>query len=304
MKNQFTSRIVKLTFAFMLVLIASSCSQDDEAMDAAVLANEINSEIAAKGAKVVATVVTSYIATPAPTGCGDSCVTDPVEQVSTQTITWGNSSKDIIVTAWNDSDKFYIKVNSSNSVNIDGVKISYPYEENNGGNIIYNAEYSPLAGVEFTYAFDLLEGWQACDAQNYAVRVEGPGGAALFGQTTYNLFDICKPVGCEESFSYVDNEDGSYTFKYTPAEDMTDAELVFTFAQGTYVSGLDTWTDAGVTKHKTMNLPACTEFSWTVVLQSDCTGGGQKKANVWTDFNVNDVSKKNANTPTLEMPCN
>ena len=52
MKNQFTSRIVKLTFAFMFVLIASSCSQDDEAMDAAVLANEINSEIAAKGAKV------------------------------------------------------------------------------------------------------------------------------------------------------------------------------------------------------------------------------------------------------------
>jgi len=36
----------------MFILIASSCSQDDEAMDAAVLANEINSEIAAKGGKV------------------------------------------------------------------------------------------------------------------------------------------------------------------------------------------------------------------------------------------------------------
>ena len=37
----------------MFVLIASSCSQDDEAMDAAVLAKEINSELLAKGGKVI-----------------------------------------------------------------------------------------------------------------------------------------------------------------------------------------------------------------------------------------------------------
>jgi hypothetical protein len=61
MKNQFTSRIVKLTFAFMFVLIASSCSQDDEAMDAAALANEINSELSAKGAKVVAAVAEGFV---------------------------------------------------------------------------------------------------------------------------------------------------------------------------------------------------------------------------------------------------
>ncbi|MDP3944630.1 MAG: hypothetical protein Q8Q51_01915 [Lutibacter sp.] len=52
MKTQFTSRIVKLTFAFMFVLIASSCSQDDEAMDAAALAKEINSELSARPDKV------------------------------------------------------------------------------------------------------------------------------------------------------------------------------------------------------------------------------------------------------------
>lgn len=53
MKNQFTSRIVKLTFAFMFVLIASSCSEDNDVMDAAVLEkDQINSEILAKGAKV------------------------------------------------------------------------------------------------------------------------------------------------------------------------------------------------------------------------------------------------------------
>lgn len=59
MKNQFTSRIVKLTFAFMFILIASSCSEDNDAMDAAVLAQE-NNEIAAKGAKVSAAVVETF----------------------------------------------------------------------------------------------------------------------------------------------------------------------------------------------------------------------------------------------------
>ena len=48
----------------MFVLIASSCSQDDEAMDAAVLAKEINSEIAAKGGNVSATAVTEPFTMP------------------------------------------------------------------------------------------------------------------------------------------------------------------------------------------------------------------------------------------------
>jgi hypothetical protein len=49
MKNQFTSRIVKLTFAFMFILLASSCSDDNETLDAAPLAkDQINSEISAR----------------------------------------------------------------------------------------------------------------------------------------------------------------------------------------------------------------------------------------------------------------
>ena len=224
MKNQFTSRIVKLTFAFMFILIASSCSEDNDAMDAAALAkDQINSEISAKGVKAANSFV-AYVATPAPAGC-DDCVTESPKQVSSQTVVWGggSKSKDITVTAWNDSDKFYIKLNSSNSVNIDGVKISYPYSVNGGGNIIYNDQHPDLTGFEFTYEYDLHEGWEACEAQNYAVIVDGAGGQVLFGQTTYNLFEICPPVGCEESFSYDPNIDGSYTFTYIPTEDMENA---------------------------------------------------------------------------------
>lgn len=53
MKNQITSKILKFAFAFMFILIASSCSEDNDAMDAAALAqDQINSEISAKGARL------------------------------------------------------------------------------------------------------------------------------------------------------------------------------------------------------------------------------------------------------------
>lgn len=48
MKNQITSKIVKFAFAFMFILLASSCSDDNDAMDAAALAKEINSEVLAR----------------------------------------------------------------------------------------------------------------------------------------------------------------------------------------------------------------------------------------------------------------
>lgn len=49
MKNQITSKILKFAFAFMFVLLASSCSEDNETLDAAALAKEnIGSELLAR----------------------------------------------------------------------------------------------------------------------------------------------------------------------------------------------------------------------------------------------------------------
>jgi len=63
MKNQITSRIVKLTFALMFVLLASSCSDDNETLDAAALAKEnTGSEISAKGVGSTVLSFTSSIA--------------------------------------------------------------------------------------------------------------------------------------------------------------------------------------------------------------------------------------------------
>lgn len=140
-----------------------------------------------------------------------------------------------------------------------------------------------------TYTFPLTEGWQACDNITLALQVAGNGPQAVF-TINYNLIGICP--SCEESFAYVDNKDGTYTFTYTPEEDLTDVEVVFTFAQGSLTSGLDeTWENNGQTYHKTMSFEKCVPVSWTVSLQADCNGK-QKQSNVFTDFKIGDVSKK------------
>jgi hypothetical protein len=137
----------------------------------------------------------------------------------------------------------------------------------------------------------------------YYVRYKiGSGGySSDFAVTVNNC-------GCSEDFSYIDNGDETYTFTYLPAEDMSNALVVFTFAQSDRVdvsgdvSVANGWTINGQTYQKTMNFTKCVPVSWTVGLSPKCSGhGGQ--SNLWTDFKVNDISKKNANTPNIVATC-
>jgi hypothetical protein len=98
---------------------------------------------------------------------------------------------------------------------------------------------------------------------------------------------------CVPGFTYIDNEDGTYTFTLVPEEDLDNAELVFTFAQS-YQSGLsEEWEQAGQgqTMQTTMNLVACETYEWTVTLVANCSGNSGQ-SNVWTDFKINDISQK------------
>lgn len=100
---------------------------------------------------------------------------------------------------------------------------------------------------------------------------------------------------CEESFTYAENEDGTYTFSYTSEVDVEDAALVFTFAQSAYQSGLpeaQNWVAKGQTMQTIMDLKACEKYTWIVTLKANCSGHSGA-SNVWTDFKVNDYSKKN-----------
>ena len=60
--------------------------------------------------------------------------------------------------------------------------------------------------------------------------------------------------GCDESFSYVNNGGNNFTFTYIPSESVPNANIIFTFAQGVNVSGLNNWTENGVTRQMKMDL--------------------------------------------------
>ncbi len=139
------------------------------------------------------------------------------------------------------------------------------------------------ADTEYCFSYTFPE------ATEYQLRYSiGAGGFT-------ELSVMVENCGCEESFDYVENIDGSYTFTYVPTEDMIDAKLTFTFAQSVAVSGLDGWINSGnatsSTETKIMTLDACEVYEWTVSLDKDCSGNS-KNSNVWTDFKVNDISKK------------
>lgn len=132
-------------------------------------------------------------------------------------------------------------------------------------------------------------------------KVSGPGGP----QNVVFTVEVENCGTCQESFSYVDKGDlEPYTFTYIPSESMPAAELVFTFAQGSAASatGLEGWSTNGATRQITMNLVACQVYTWTVDLAPNCSGQSPN-SNVWTDFKVDGVTKKNANTPTITESC-
>ncbi len=122
----------------------------------------------------------------------------------------------------------------------------------------------------------------------YALRYKIGGGG--FTETTVTVIN-CNP--CDESFSYIENENGSYTFTYIPAEDMAEANVVFTFAQSVVASGYiwPNWNGNSSTRTEIMDLDACRVYTWNVFLTGDCSGNSSN-SNLWTDFKVNEASKK------------
>jgi hypothetical protein len=117
-----------------------------------------------------------------------------------------------------------------------------------------------------------------------------------------NKIDIIIENCCTPGFSYVDNGGGSYTFTLIPEENVTAAQLVFTFAQGVAVAGLDSWTTNGSTRQKTMNLVGCQTYTWNVILTPDCSGNSNN-SNVWTDFKIGEESQKGS-LSNIVIPCN
>ena len=73
------------------------------------------------------------------------------------------------------------------------------------------AHQNSNTGFCFNYTFDI--------AGTYSLKYKASN--AQWSNATVEVVNC----GCEESFSYVDNGNNSYTFTYIPAEDMTDVPV-------------------------------------------------------------------------------
>ncbi len=184
-----------------------------------------------------------------------------------------------------------------------GVDATFSFEVAVGTNL----QVQQLIGGEWVQVYKISQ--STSNPQNFNLLFEEAGDYSLrykigSGGFTEKSVTVLNCNVCEESFSYTSNANGSYTFTYIPAEDMEDAIVVFTFAQSVVASGYDwpSWNGTSSSRTESMDLDACSVYSWTVSLSGDCSGNSGK-SNLWTDFKVNEVSKKNENTPNLTQNC-
>ena len=208
---------------------------------------------------------------------------------------------------WNDCSNLYVQITPTDE-NPEEVSIwllNDRAELNGGKNQVENgSDVTEIDPQDLLWTFPVANFDLNEDLFVYVQAYGDYAGAIVQEKVSYTNYDfVFEDCGCEESFTYVDSGNMTYTFTYISEEDMTGAELVFTFAQGAYVDGLDGWEDKGQTRKMIMDLTACTTYNWTVTLDAKCSGNSQS-SNVWTDFKVNDVSKKDHENDKFVQACN
>lgn len=178
-------------------------------------------------------------------------------------------------------------------------------------------------GSTASSSIELPEGWLACDIMEFSIIANFNNGQANpnsqnsrggsiknnsvnpaqndleSGSLSYSLIGVCPP--CEESFSYKENQDGSYTFTYISTESIEGAEVKLTcphIADFEAVDGKQYEVNPGQSKGAptvltwTGDIEACTEITFELAFTADCEQTKSGNANIFTDFKVNGESKK------------
>ncbi|TPV31532.1 hypothetical protein FJ651_15190 [Paucihalobacter ruber] len=214
------------------------------------------------------------------------------------------NTKEVSYEAYNSEDSFVVSVNydiiSGKSNAHAEITISI-----NGNTVVFeNVEKSNTVSHSIALPVD----WIACDEISFQITQKGLGNPIIF-EEIYQLVGVCD--NCEESFSYAENEDSSYTFTYISEESLRNAEVKFTSPHIVDFEALDgkiysvnpgnlkgsptvlTWTG---------DIEACTEITFTISFVPDCDQNNAGFANVFTDFKVNDISKKGENS-NIRISC-
>ena len=210
----------------------------------------------------------------------------------------GPNSKSVSYIAYNTKDQFFVEVLYQITGGSSDAKATITIDIE--GDSVETTGIS--SGTTVSHSINLPEGWQACDPISFTVHQEALARPINFSDT-YSLVGVCAS-SCDESFSYDKNEDGSYTFKYISNEDLQDAEVKFTCP---HISGFDALDDKTYevnpgNSHGSPtvltwkgDIAACSEVTFTLSFDADCEQASSGKANLFTDFKVNGVSKKGDN---------
>jgi len=234
--------------------------------------------------------------------CATSCIEEGNEayyfKSDSQAGSIGRNAKSVGYIAYNTENQFIVEVLYEITSGTSNAKADITVEIE--GNIAQMEEVQ--SGTVVRHSINLPEGWQACDMVSFSVLQEALGSPIEFNDS-YSLIGVC-PSGCDESFNYDENEDGSYTFTYLSSEDLYDAEIKFTCP---HIKGFETQdgkeysinpgNSHGSPTVLTWNgdIEACSEITFTLSFDAVCEQNNAGKANLFTDFKVNGLSKKGDN---------
>jgi len=239
-------------------------------------------------------------------GCGANCIEENSEtyfvKSDKKSVSFGNrnNTKSVEYIAYNTEDKFTVEVYFIASNPNAGVDITIKIKDKTNQ---FLGIKSGNTGITKSFSIDLPIGsWNACEMIDFSILQEEFGADIEFVES-YSLIGVCSS-NCEESFSYEDKQDGSYTFTYVSPEDLEGAEVKFIcphivsfVAEDEKEYSVNPGNSHGspTVLKWTGDIEACSEITFTLSFEADCEQTNSGKANIFTDFKVNGNSKKGDN---------
>ncbi|WP_163714392.1 hypothetical protein [Mangrovibacterium lignilyticum] len=159
---------------------------------------------------------------------------------------------------------------------------------------------SDEASTTFVYTFsaELIE-------KENPIQLRYKSGNGGFTKGYYITIDDC---GCEESFAYETEDNLSVVFAYTSDVDLENAEVKITcphiFPTDGFIAEDGKVYEVNNTGNHTVltwtgDIAACQEITFDLTFIPDCSkkNNGNGAVTIWTDFKVNEASKKTITPP-------
>lgn len=314
-----TTQISRLLIHCIIISTFIFSCQQEELIDVQNIENSQNLTVQKKGLQKQSTstqtssslVIDQNLVLEDYTDCESVCIEKDgmtfYKKTGSDTRSSGPNSKLVSYEAYNTETQFVVNVTYTITSGTSGAEADITININNEA-IPFEAT-NVASGSTVTHFITLPEGWKSCDEISFSISQSGLSTPITFNET-YDLIGICND-SCDESFSYEENIDGSYTFTYISAEDLDAAEIKFTCPHIVSFEALDdkTYTVNPGNSHGSPtvltwngDIEACTAITFTLDFEADCDQNSGGFANLFTDFKVNEVSKKGTN-PSIKFDC-